>query len=173
MNIIRLFDYQNGTIIPTEHCHALKSLKVIMDKYPDNYIKVYLYIYYMTHPDPAENPFFHMDENDKEELILTEIQADFSTDDKDIAKALEFCNTLYDTPTRRAYEGAKSMMDKLAKFFKKGTLTTGRDGSLDSMVRTMEKYDKLRESFKGVEKDYMEEMKAITRGGSFEAYDMK
>ena len=34
--IVRLFDVQNGKVIPTEHCYTLKALKDIMDNYPDD-----------------------------------------------------------------------------------------------------------------------------------------
>jgi hypothetical protein len=42
--IVKLFDIQNGKVIPTEHCYTLKALKDIMDNYPDDYLKVYLYL---------------------------------------------------------------------------------------------------------------------------------
>ena len=38
--IVRLFDVQNGVVIPTEHCYTLKALKEIMDNYPDDYLKI-------------------------------------------------------------------------------------------------------------------------------------
>ena len=34
--MIKLFDIQNGVLIPTEHCYALKVLKDL--EYPDNII---------------------------------------------------------------------------------------------------------------------------------------
>ena len=39
--IAKLFDIQNGKVVPTEHCYALKSLKDVMDNYPDDYLKIY------------------------------------------------------------------------------------------------------------------------------------
>ena len=56
--LVKLFDVQNGKVIPSEHCYSMKSLKVIMVKYPVTYMSVYLYIFYMTCPDPDMNPFF-------------------------------------------------------------------------------------------------------------------
>ncbi len=170
---VRVVDVQDGILIPTVHVYSLKSLKGVVDDFPDNYLKILLYVYYMTYPDPSENPFFNIQAEDKEEMILKEIGADFSTDHPSITAALDFMNKIYDTPTKRAYEGAVAMMDKIATLFKTTSLTTGRDGSTDSMVRTMEKYDSLRQSFKGVEKDYKEEIKEMARGDSFTAYDMQ
>ena len=56
--LIKLFDISNGKVIPTEHCYTLKFLKVIIDKYPDTYLEVFQYLFYMTCPDPDINPFF-------------------------------------------------------------------------------------------------------------------
>ncbi len=42
----KLFDIQNGTVVPTEHCYTLRTLKNIMEKYPDNYLKIYQYLFY-------------------------------------------------------------------------------------------------------------------------------
>ena len=39
--LVKLFDIQNGKVIPTEHCYTLKFLKSIMDKYPDKVVDVY------------------------------------------------------------------------------------------------------------------------------------
>lgn len=63
--IVRLFDVQNGKVIPTEHCYTLDSLKSIMDNYPDTYMSVYQYVFYMTCPNPDMNPFFNVPEAEK------------------------------------------------------------------------------------------------------------
>lgn len=169
--LIKMFDVQDGVLIPTEHCYALKSIKEVIEAFPDNYLKVLLYIFYMTCPDPEKNPFFNIPEDEKESVILGEVKIDFSMDNPVITNAVSFCNKIYDTPTKRAYEGMKIMMDKIADFFKKQQLSTGRDGSLDSMTRTAKDYQKLRESFKGIEKDYNEEIKNRVLGNRFKGYD--
>ena len=43
--LIKLFDIQNGKVVPTEHCYTLKSLKTIMDKYPKTYLSIYVFLY--------------------------------------------------------------------------------------------------------------------------------
>ena len=63
--IVKLFDIQNEKVVPTEHCYTLKFLKDIMDSYPDSYLNVYQYLFYMTCPNPDLNPFFHLPEYDK------------------------------------------------------------------------------------------------------------
>jgi len=169
--MIRLFDVQNGKVIPSEHCYTLKFLKDIMDAYPNEYLQIYAYLFYMTCPNPDMNPFFDMPEEDKEGFILKEVDADFSLDDDKILRALTMCKKMYETPTYRAYEGIKIFLDNMAKSMKTESLTFGRDGSAPALLRMAEKYDGVRQSFKGVYRDLMEEQQSSVRGGQNLAYD--
>lgn len=169
--MIRLFDIQNGKVIASEHCYTLKFLKDIMDENPDDYISIFTYLFYMTCPNPDMNPFFDIPEEDKEHLVLKEIDADFSLDDDKIVHAFNMCKKMYETPTYRAYEGIKIFLDNMAKSMKTETLTFGRDGSAPALLRMAEKYDQVRQSFKGVYRDLMEEQQSSVRGGQNLAYD--
>jgi hypothetical protein len=169
--MIRLLDISNGKVIPSEHCYTLKFLKDIMDTYPDEYLQIYTYIFYMTCPNPDMNPFFDIPEEDKESLILREIDADFSLDDDKITHAVNMCKKMYETPTYRAYQGIKIFLDNMAKSMATETLTFGRDGSSPALLRMAEKYDQVRQSFKGVFRDLMEEQQSSVRGGQNLAYD--
>lgn len=169
--IVRLFDVQNGKIIPTEHCYTLKALKDIMDEYPEDYLKIYQYLFYMTCPNPDLNPFFNVPDMDKEPLILDQIEAEFSTEDDDIHIALQFCHKLYETPTFRAYKGMSSMLDRLARYMETTTITAGRDGNINSLIAASKNFDQIRASFKGVYKDLQDEQQSKVRGGQGLAYD--
>ena len=169
--MIRLFDISNGKVIPTEHCYTLKFLKDIMDTYPDEYLQIFTYLFYMSCPNPDMNPFFDIPEQDKEDIILREIDADFSLDDAKITHALAMCKRMYETPTYRAYEGIKIFLDNMAKSMKTESITFGRDGSGPALLRMAEKYDQVRQSFKGVYRDLMEEQQSSVRGGQNLAYD--
>ena len=169
--MIRLFDISNGKVIPTEHCYTLKFLKDIMDTYPDEYLQIFTYLFYMSCPNPDMNPFFDIPEQDKEDIILREIDADFSLDDAKITHALTMCKKMYETPTYRAYEGIKIFLDNMAKSMKTESITFGRDGSGPALLRMAEKYDQVRQSFKGVYRDLMEEQQSSVRGGQNLAYD--
>lgn len=170
--IVKLFDIQNGKVIPTEHCYTLKALKMVMDNYPDNYIKIYQYLFYMTCPNPDLNPFFYTPDLDKESLILDQIEADFSTEDEDIYVALQFCQRMYETPTSRAYKGIASMLDRLARYMESTPITHGRDGNINSLVAAAKNFEQIRASFKGAYKDLQEEQQSRVRGGQGLAYDM-
>ena len=120
-----------------------------MDKYPDTYLSVYQYIFYMTCPDPDLNPFFNVPEHEKEDLIIEEIDLKESSEDSEIRNAIETCQTLYQTPTYRAYKGIKTMLDRLARYMETTAIEHGRDGNLNSLVNTAAKFDQIRQSFKG------------------------
>jgi hypothetical protein len=169
--MIRLFDVQNGKVIPTEHCYTLYFLKNIMKEYPEDYLKIYQYLFYMCCPNPDLNPFFHTLEAEKEELILQEIGAEFSTEDELIQHALEVCSKLYETETSRAYEGIKTALNNMATYMKNTAITDGRDGNISQIARVAKEFDMIRQSFKGVYKDLMEEQKSTVRGGQRLAYD--
>jgi hypothetical protein len=169
--MVKLFDIQNGTVVPTEHCYTLLALKQVMVDYPDNYLTVYCYIFYMTCPNPDLNPFFDAPENEKEDLIISQLNIDFSTEDDTVQVALAFCTKMYETPTFRAYMGIKSMLDRLAVYLEHTAIEHGRDGNINSMVNVAAKFELIRSSFKGAFKDLKEEQKSTVRGNQHLGYD--
>jgi hypothetical protein len=171
--IARLFDVQNGKVVPTEHCYTINWLKDIMDLYADNeeYLKVYMYLFYMSYPNPDANPYFHYKPIDKEDVILSDINAEFDPEDEDIQIALRNIRKMYETPTSRAYEGIAGMLDKLAHFMKTENITTGRDGNMSAIVQAAKNYEQIRQSFKGAYKDLQDEQQSRVRGGKGLGYD--
>jgi hypothetical protein len=169
--IVKLFEIQNNVVIPTEHCYTLKALKDIMDDYPEDYLKIYQYLFYMTCPNPDMNPFFYTPDVDKENLIMQQIEGEFSTEDDAVFTALKFCERMYETPTSRAYKGIASMLDRLARYMEVTTITAGRDGNINSLISAAKNYDAIRQSFKGAYKDLQEEQSSRVRGGIGMAYD--
>lgn len=171
--MVKIFEMENGVIIPTEHCDTLKTLRTIKENYED-YMQVYLYIFYMTCPNPDMNPFFNVRNDDKEELILKELgDINFSPEDDDVKAGLELLTELYSTPTLRAYQGIKGAMDRIADYMEEVVVTDGRDGNISSLIAVAAKFDQIRQSYKGAYKELMEEQKSIVRGGQYIAYDQK
>ena len=169
--IVRLFDIQNGKAVPTEHCNTLKFLKDIMEDYPDTYMQVYQYLFYMACPNPDLNPFFNLPEHEKEDIIIEEIELEESTEDSKIRYSLDMCKKLYETPTYRAYVGIKSMLDRLAKYMETTQIEHGRDGNINSMVNAAAKFEQIRQSYKGAFTDMKSEQESSVRGGQGLAYD--
>jgi hypothetical protein len=171
MILTKLFDIQNGKVVPTEHCYTLKVLKDLMDNYPEEYLNIYQYLFYMTCPSPDLNPFFFTPDMDKETLILEQIQAKFSTEDDDVFVALQFCQRMYETPTSRAYKGIATMLDRLAKYMQNTQITDGRDGNISQIRAVAKDFEAIRSSFKGAYKDLQDEQSSRVRGGQGLAYD--
>lgn len=169
--MVRLLDIQGGKVVATEHCYTLGFLKDIMDTYPNEYLRIYSYLFYMTCPNPDLNPFFHFPEEEKEEVILDEIGADFSTEDELIQHGLKMCEKMYETETSRAYYGIKKALDNIAKYMSVTQITDGRDGNIAQIGRIAKDFDSIRQSYKGVYKDLMEEQQSQVRGGQSLAYD--
>jgi hypothetical protein len=169
--IVRIFDIQNGKVIPTEHCYTLNFLKSIMDSFPDTYLSIYQYLFYMTCPNPDLNPFFNIPEHEKEDIIIQEVRLEESPEDDHIQHALEMCSKLYETPTYRAYKGIKSMLDRLAKYMETTSIEHGRDGNINSLVNAAAKFEQIRQSYKGAFNDMKQEQESSVRGGQGLAYD--
>lgn len=169
--MVRLFDVQNGKVIPTEHTYTLKFLKDIRETYPEDYLKVYSYLFYMTCPNPDLNPFFHFREEDKEEVVYQEVDGDFSLEDILIIDGIRMCKKMYETETSRAYAGIKQALDNIATYMSKTTITDGRDGNISQIANMAKNFDAIRQSYKGTFKDLIEEQQSSVRGGQSLAYD--
>lgn len=171
MSIIRLFDIENGKLIPTEHCYALGFLKDLMTLYPNDYIKIYTYFFYMSCPNPELNPFFNVPEHEKEEMVLHELGATFNPADEAVQEALKKTRKLYETRTYRLYRSFGIMLDRLGRYVETTPIEHGRDGNISSMIQAAKNIQDIREQFKGLEKDHLEEQKTMVRGGQHLAYD--
>lgn len=172
--MIKLFEVQNGVVIPTEHSYTLKDLQFIREKYPDDFLKIYQFCFYMTCYNPDMNPFYNYKEEDREEAIMQQLQPNFTTEDEGIQEALDLCKRLYETPTLRAFLGIKQGMENLADLLKNTKpIAGGKEANADSLLKIAERYDRVRASYKGTEKDLLEEQQSRVRGGGGLAYDQE
>lgn len=164
---IKLFDIENKQVIPTAHCYNITWLKAIMDNYPQDYIKIFSYLQYMCSWNPDDNPYLAVKEEEREQAILQDIEAEFSTEDDLIQNALENCNKLFELPAYRAWRALKLALANLQEFAEKNKITTGKDGNGTFIMSLIEKLPGLNKSFNEAYKTYMEEAKIETRGGKF------
>lgn len=169
--MIHLFELLNKVVVPTVHCETIKTLRTIREDFPDDYLKIYQYYFYMTCPDPDMNPFFHSPEHEKEEVILGEIEAEFSTDEEAIVNGLEFVRKMYETETSRAYEGIKIALDNIAKYMKNTAITDGKEGNIGQIRAMAKDYDSIRQSFKSTYRDLKDEQSSKVRGSKRLSYD--
>jgi hypothetical protein len=112
-----------------------------------------------------------MNEVDKEDIIIDEIGAEFSTEEPLIRVGLDFCRKMYETPTSRAYQGMKIALDRIATYLTYASITDGKDGNIAQIRALAKDFDGIRQSFKGVYKDLQEEQDSKVRGGQGLAYD--
>ena len=89
----------------------------------------------------------------------------------EILEALQNAYKMYETPTVRAYNGITTMLDNLTEYMETASVTAGRDGNINSLLRIAKEFDAIRQSYKGVAKDLEAEQQTIVRGGQNLAYD--
>lgn len=168
---IRLFDIQNNKVTPTEHCYTIGSLKRIMEEYPNDYLSIYAYLFYMASLNEDENPFANVPEADKEDIVLKEVGGNFSPDEEAVYTALELVKKLHESTTYNAFLAIKTYLEKLNTYMRTAAITDGRDGNIMAGLKVAEKYNEIRESFNRTFKDFKEEQGRQSRGGQDIAYD--
>jgi len=168
--MIKLLDIEKNVVKPTEHCQMIKWLSVIQEKYPENALKIYAYIFYMCCPS-QENPYFNMQIELREDVIIDDLGIDFSLEEDEIITAVEKATSMYETPTVRAYKGITTMLDNLTEYMSTTAVTAGRDGNINSLLRIAKEFDAIRQSYKGVAKDLEAEQESHVRGGQQLGYD--
>lgn len=168
--MIKLFDIENDVVKPTEHCRMIKWLRVIQEKYPENALKIYAYIFYMACPS-QENPYFNHPRDLREEVVIQDLEINFSLEEDEIIEAVTKAYKMYETPTVRAYNGITTMLDNLTEYMETTKVSAGRDGNINSLLRIAKEFDAIRQSYKGVVKDLEAEQQTIVRGGQDLAYD--
>ena len=170
--MIRLFEIENSVVKPTEHCYMIGWLKDIIKKYPkqEEHLNAFAYIFYMTCPT-QENPYFNVNEELREDRIENDINLLFDTEDEVIQKALKKLSGLYETPTLRAYQGVKQMVDNLSVYMGTSKITAGRDGNLSALITAGKSLTGICDTLKNAGKDLEEEQKVKFRGDKNIAYD--
>ena len=168
--MIKLLEIENKTVKPTEHCHTIKWLKKIQEVFPDTFIDVYAYIFYMACPS-EENPYYNIPFEMREDLVLSDLKSEIDTEAPEILEAVDKAQTLYETTTARAYNGIKQALDNIAEYMGNTSITDGKDGNI-AQIRAMAKdFDSIRQSYKGVAKDLAAEQESHVRGGQNLGYD--
>jgi len=167
--LIDLFELTNKQVVPGIACYQLPWLKKIMTEYPDNYLKVYQYLFYTTCPD-SRNSYLNIPEEDREEVINADLHIDFPLDDPTIILALEKCATLYETPILRSFIGAKKMLDKVGKYLADTMITDGKDSNAMAIDRYMTKLPEYWKMYNELAEQLKEEQSKV-RGSVKISYD--
>jgi len=57
--LVRIFDIENGKVIPSEHCYTLTFLKNIIETYTKEHMNILQYLFYMSCHNHDMNHFFN------------------------------------------------------------------------------------------------------------------
>lgn len=169
--MIKLFDYQNGVIVPSIDIYNMKDLNAIVEQHPKDHMSILSFLFYMTCKDEDLNPYFNVKIDEMEEIIMKQTGFSCSLEDPLILAGFDLCTELYQTPTSRLFEGAKSMMDKFGDYMLNSEIEHGRDGNITAIQNMFAKFEGIRISFKGILRDLKEEQKSTVRGGQHLAID--
>ena len=168
--MVQLFDIQNKQIRVHNNCYLIPELKVIIDTFPTDYLKILQYIAGMTVPD-STNPYFDIEEHRREEVILADIKPfEGWIEDMLIEKAIKKCEFLFSTPTLRAFMGAKKALDRIGKYLDETEITDGKEGTSMTIERYMLKLPEFTDTYNTMETKLKEEQAKI-RGNLHMRYD--
>lgn len=159
--MIPLFDISAGKPVPAASCYVIPVLKRIMDYYPDNYLEVYAYLFYLTCPDSTMNPYVNQPEDLKEQLIMSDLKPSFSVEDEMIEIAVKWCRKMYETPTHRSWLGAKKMLDKVGEYLNNAEITEGKEGNGMQIDRFMSKLGEYHDVYKKMDNEVKEEQAKV------------
>ncbi len=160
--LINLFDVEGRKVVPGQACYLIPWLKKIMDEFPENYIQVYSYIFFISCPDATINGYVNTNEEDREELVIADLKPlTFSLEHPTVIYALERCIALYETPTLRIWKGAKIMLDQMADDLRSKKLTYGKDGNATDLRGIMDKITVYTKNFMELEKMLKEEQSKV------------
>lgn len=168
--IPEIFDIQNGQVVINHNCLSIPELKAVHDRY-ENSIPAFNFLHYLYSP---KGPYCNTPEDDKEEVLLTDFPGEYTLEDEEMIKAMEKLETFIMTTSYRYYLDNKYLLEKLGKFARTTTITSGRDGNLTALNAQARSTGKTLTEFKIMEKEIskeLDEMKVKVRGSKRKAYD--
>jgi hypothetical protein len=168
--IVKIFDIVGGQVVINHNCLSIPELKAIHDSYEDP-IPAFNFLHYKY---DIESPYANIPEEDKDEILLNDFLGEYTLEDEVMIAAMNKLEELYVTPTYRYYLDNKNLLEKLSKFARTASVTTGRDGNITALQSQVKSVGKTILEFKQLEKVVLaelEETKGRARGGKKLAYD--
>ncbi len=167
---IGLFEVEGDIVIPDQVAvRLLPWMRLIKEQFPDNYLQVYAYLFYMSCWD-SRNIYINVPDDERESAIIEQQGITFSLDNPTIKVALENCQKLYTTPAVALLKAIKSKIDDIAKSLNTTSITYGKNGNADQISKFIEKSASYAEIYDKLDGRLKEEQNKI-RGGKLLAYD--
>lgn len=167
--MVRLFDVENGNVIPTEHTYTISEFAEIHKKFK-NMPLVFAYIYYMSY-EGEDNPYFNIEKDERQNYIIKDLKIDVDFNCKEIKDAIEKAKKLYETPTKRLYNTMRIAVDKISKYMEETALSGGKDGNFDEFIKATTNFEKIASSYEERLDKLKKEESTRTRGKIKTAYD--
>jgi hypothetical protein len=145
-------------------------MKRIRETFPEDYLKVYAYLFYMSCWD-GRNTYLNLVDEERELAIVEDQLIDFSMDNPVIVVALEKCRKLYETPAVRAFRAAKGMADKVATYLNETTPTSGKFSNVPDIDKFMMKLPDYIDTYNKIGEKLKTEQSKV-RGAKELAYDL-
>jgi hypothetical protein len=165
---LEILTVDNGRVIPSITVYTIPELNDIINNYPDDYLNILTYLYYLCYPKSA---YRNLPENEKEDSIWEDYPGDYTPDDGLILAAKEKLTELYTSPTSRFFTKAKKGLETLGDYLEDASITDGKDGNFAAFSMNYTRIGKIIDEFKKLEKAVDEELGSTLRGGGEEAYD--
>lgn len=165
--MIQIFEIENDKVVPNIECHTIPELKAVLKKYKDP-IPALCYLYYKVVPTSA---YAHLEDYEKEQVLLQDFAGEYSLEDEVIIKAEEKLLKLTNTPTRKFFQNAKKGLATLGNYMAVTEITEGVHGNFSTFANSLTKIGKIMEEFKKLEKIYIDETKNDLRGDQELSFD--
>jgi len=168
--IPEIFDIVNGQVVINENILLIPQHKAVHDKY-NNPIPALSFLHYKYNP---KGPYCNVPEADKDDILIMDFPGEYTLEDKEMIKAMEKLASFTMSPTYRYYLDNKILLEKMGKFGRNATVTSGRDGNASVLNSQLSKVGKTISEFKQLEKVVQQELdehKSRVRGEKRKAYD--
>jgi hypothetical protein len=160
--MIRIFEIdEKKKLHISEHTLLVPELKALIDKYESDPMPVLTFVYFMTVPD---SPYGYLPEDEKEAYILADVGGNFTVEDEIVDAAIQKLIKLYETPTARIYRSAKINLDNMVRDLETKSITYGKEGTAEHMLKIQMNLAKIMDNLKKLEKMKEEEEKVAMRG---------
>jgi len=165
-----IFNIEKGKIVININCLLVPELKAVHDKYNDP-IPAFSFLHYMY---TVKAPYCNIIEEDKEEVLLHDFPGEYTLEDDVMINAMKKIEELYISPSYRYYLDNKILLEKLGKFARTESISTGKDGTFSTFIMQAKSAGSTILEFKKLEETILKELSEEiikVRGNSKTAYD--
>lgn len=164
----------NPTAKPTAICYTIPFLKRIIEKFPDEHVYIFAYLYFMTNASPS-NPYFNTSIYEREFTVLEDLECTFDIEDPLIVEAKKRLHVIYDLPSSKAYTVISEALNQIATQIISVGIMDWDPVKIKVLQESAKVFKDLKKQFDETRQDIVTqaavEKTAKTRGNVKKAYD--